>query len=170
MTDRQSTPTRTPWQPTRKFRSADEALARKVDTTSTPDGCHRFIGAHNRGGYGNLWAEGQMWAAHRLAWVLAHGPIPAGLRVCHKCDTPDCCRADHLFLGTAADNTADMVAKGRGKIGMLRLNAKLDPEKVREIRRLHGEGLHPREIAPRFGVHFMTIKYVVRGLTWRDVA
>jgi hypothetical protein len=170
VTNPESTPARTLTQPKRKSRTATEALARKVDTTSTPDGCHRFTGAHDRGGYGRIWAEGIWYLPHRLAWSLAHGPIPQGMRVCHTCDQPDCCRVDHLFLGTAKDNTADMVAKGRGKIGMLRLNAKLDPDKVREIRRLHSEGLHPREIAPRFGVHFMTIRYVVRGLTWRDVA
>lgn len=169
MTTPQSTPARNSTQPKRKSRTAAEALARRVDTTTTPDGCHHAIGKHDDNGYAYIWAEGRTWLAHRLAWTVKRGAIPGNLRVCHHCDTPDCCREDHLFLGTSLDNTADMIAKGRGKIGMLRLNAKLDPEKVREIRRLHTEGLHPREIAPRFGVHFMTIKYVVRGLTWRDV-
>jgi hypothetical protein len=68
--------------------------------------------------------------AHIIAWELATGaPVPPGMEVCHTCDTPACTRNDdegfyvvagkvlprrgHLFLGTHADNMADMCAKGR---------------------------------------------------------
>ena len=52
--------------------------------------------------------------AHRVAWELEHGK-PGKKFVLHKCDTPLCVRASHLKLGTAADNTRDMVAKGRAR-------------------------------------------------------
>lgn len=51
--------------------------------------------------------------AHRLAWTLFHGPIPDGMLVCHRCDVRPCFNPEHLFLGTAQDNTDDMIAKGR---------------------------------------------------------
>lgn len=77
--------------------------------------CWIWRGAVTGAGRGNLRYGNRNVQAHRLAWELAHGPIPAGMLVCHHCDNGLCCRPAHLFLGTYADNTADMLAKGRGR-------------------------------------------------------
>lgn len=50
-----------------------------------------------------------------MAWEQANGPISVGLFVCHRCDNPSCINIEHLFLGTARRNSADMVNKGRGR-------------------------------------------------------
>jgi hypothetical protein len=63
--------------------------------------------------YGSVRVNNAMRRAHRVAWELTYGPIPDGLKVLHRCDTPPCVRPDHLFLGTDLDNALDRNAKGR---------------------------------------------------------
>lgn len=43
--------------------------------------------------------------------------IPAGAQVQHTCDVRPCVNPAHLKLGTPADNTADMMVRGRGSAG-----------------------------------------------------
>lgn len=89
-------------------------LADRLALRLRPEGdCLVFTGTRSRQGYGSLRVAGAMIKAHRVAWELAHGQIPAGMAVCHRCDNPPCCNVAHLFLGTIADNNADRHAKGR---------------------------------------------------------
>lgn len=81
----------------------------------SPDGCWLWLGYRDRKGYGRLNIRGVPVLAHRFSWRLHHGSDPGSLLVLHHCDTPACINPEHLFLGTAADNTADMIAKGRGR-------------------------------------------------------
>lgn len=54
-----------------------------------------------------------MRRAHRVAYEVAHAPIPAGMVVMHSCDNPPCVRLSHLSVGTVQANVTDAIAKGR---------------------------------------------------------
>ena len=108
-------------------------------------GCWLFMGAINDFGYGivGLGPRGAgVDRAHRVAYRHFVGDTPAGLVVCHRCDVPSCCNPHHLFLGTHADNHADMDKKGRRSppprnlhdIGSRRYNARLTDGDVLSIR------------------------------------
>src|SRR5262245_33607729 len=63
-------------------------------------------------GYGQFqYSRANPRTAHRVAYELTYGPIPAGQEVCHRCDTPPCCNPDHLFLGSHHENMTDMADK-----------------------------------------------------------
>jgi hypothetical protein len=114
----------------------------KVDRSGGPDACWEWTSKSVKRSkcglaYGDFRvSRNKVIGAHRMAWELTNGPIPDGLCVCHKCDNPLCCNPSHHFLGTRADNVADMLAKGRKgvispegreKLRAERLGKKRDP-------------------------------------------
>lgn len=140
----------------------------KVDKTAS---CWLWTGATSRG-YGSL-ADGNGSAirAHRMSWVMANGPIPEGMHVLHRCDTPPCVNPDHLFLGTDATNVADRVAKGRSArlSGSAHPRARLSPRDVDGIRAAREDGASLAVIGRRFGVSKQHIARITSGASWSKV-
>ncbi len=127
----------------------------------------------NEFGYGRLHFNHRVIGAHRRSWQMNVGPIPDGACVLHRCDNPPCVRPDHLFLGTMADNSHDMHAKGRNRQpkGEQVKISKLTDEAVERIRRLHATGLiNAVELSRAFGVHNSNVYRVLSGERWGHVS
>jgi hypothetical protein len=107
--------------------------------------CLEWQAGRDKNGYGKHWLAGKTVRAHRVAWELAHGPIPDGMGVLHRCDNPPCVADEHLFLGTNQDNTADRDAKGRQARGDAN-GARLYPER---LSRGEAHSARLREVIPR---------------------
>ena len=152
--------------PGRPSRPVEERFWAKV-RKEPGDGCWLWTGSVTKK-HGQFWHEGAPKHAPRVAWELAYGEVPAGL-VCHRCDRPLCVRIDHLFLGTAADNTADMVAKGRASCGSRNGQARLTELEVVEIRDLYAAGHIQAEISRLYALSRQTIWDVVHRKSWRHV-
>lgn len=156
--------------------SPKQFLKRTVSRT-----CRIWMGATNEKGYGVLGVDGKTWKAHRYAWTMYRGPIPEGMCVLHKCDVPSCVRVRHLFLGTRAENNADMHAKGRGKNGPSQKetaayergeghhSAKLTEDTVRAIRGCYAAGERLVDIAAAFGTHSSNVHKIVNRKAWKHV-
>lgn len=142
--------------------------------------------------------RGGISLAHRMALESKVGPLPGGFFALHTCDVRNCVRNDeegvyvvrgivrvrwgHLFVGTRADNMADMSDKGRKGNGWTPENrhkmatgsrhgrSKLTEDAVREIRRLYATGkFKQRDLGAMFGVHAGTIGGITTGKEWRHL-
>jgi len=142
----------------------------KVNRT---DGCWLWTRQLNNQGYGCFTMRNPIGPrkyrpmyAHRIAWEWTHGPIPDGLNVLHRCDTPSCVNPAHLFLGTKGDNAKDRDEKGRVCRGESHADAKLTKEQVIAIR-LDNRLL--RLIAAEYGIGESAVSKIKLRVAWKHV-
>lgn len=138
-----------------------------------PNDCWLWLATKSRG-YGQFWlSHRHAELAHRVSWFLTYGVWPE-LNVLHNCpngDNPACCNPAHLWVGTHAENSADMLAKGREAKGEKNGLAKLveaDIPYIRERCRTGKRGVMT-ELATELSVTRALIGYVARGKIWKHV-
>ncbi len=162
-----------------------------------------WTGATDRKGYGKIGVptelpcKSKLLSVHRVAWGIADGkPIPPGLDVLHTCDIPLCVRNDergtyevdgkllprwgHLFLGTNAQNTHDMMAKGRDRMsgprapervlrGIDHPMASLTEEQVVWIRSRVASGYSQAGVARSIGKSTALVCLIVNRKIWQHI-
>lgn len=142
--------------------------------------CWEWQGAKTKAGYGQIgYGSRLVLYTHRVAYELMHGPVPVGRSVLHRCDNPPCCRPDHLYAGTQAENVADAARQGhmRRNISRDRLRAmsdkarvsnpgrkpRLTPAQVHVVHQRLNDGVRQATIAQEFGVGQATISNISKG-------
>jgi hypothetical protein len=136
---------------------------RRVEKT---DGCWIWTGGMTTSGYGAF----KKGYAHRFSLELRIGRVLSRKEfACHRCDNPRCVNPDHLFVGSALDNTRDMFAKGRDASGERKGTAKLKEADVLAIRSAAASGETHESIAARYVVCRRHISAIVSRRFWRHI-
>lgn len=115
-------------------------------------------------GYGCFTFKCRKYRSHRVAFFLTLGYWPKPFCL-HKCDNRVCCNQNCLFEGTPADNTDDMIRKGRGNAGK-HYNTSLSQRDIEQIIMLCNEGALQREVAKKFGISQPTVSGIVNRKHW----
>jgi len=157
-------------------RSSDLHLAERfwalVDIRNENE-CWPWLGTKSKKGYGKITYNGKpKKATHVLIYLTTGDWIEPGLCTCHHCDNPSCVNPAHIFIGTNADNVADMISKGRKAwaVGENVGSSKLTKQDVLEIRYLREvEKWKYRELSEKFGVSTSSIRSIVIGNAWKHV-
>lgn len=151
------------------------SIKAKLEAYSIPEpnsGCWLWLGTTIAFGYGRIWIDGIPKLAHRLAYEEYIRPIPDGLLVLHRCDTPLCINPNHLKLGTYQDNSDDVVQRGRHNSGLgeTARAAKITNEIVIAIASdLLKPGLTHAGIGENHGISGSLISAINSGRRWSHI-
>lgn len=103
---------------------------------------------------------------HRYIYEECFGPIPEGQIIRHKCDNPACINPEHLMTGVHEDNVRDRVDRNRSAKGVHNGRSKLNPEKVKEIRK---SDMTTVQLGRLYGVDRKVIYDIRKYKLWKDV-
>lgn len=118
--------------------------------------CWVWQGKLGNHGYGKVDVDERLLFAYNVVYEQERGPIPERLELDHLCRVASCVNPEHLEPVTHAEN----VRRGRA--------AKLDWDKVREIRRRAAAGEARRALAKEFGVSKITIHNIIHHKHWAE--
>lgn len=108
--------------------------------------------------------------SHRFSFEENHNVrLTSDQQVLHKCDNPACVRPSHLFLGTPATNSADMISKGRQNKGEQCHTVKITPGDVVAMRKAFKEGATLKQLAAKYPLNESSIWCALKGRSWKHI-
>jgi hypothetical protein len=134
-------------------------------------GCWIWTGKLSSVGRAVITLGARLHHAARFAYVAINDKPIGQMYACHSCDNILCVNPEHLWLGTAADNSQDMVRKGRQRDqrGVKHNLHVLDDNTVRAIRKELKEGKSIAVVSGMFGVSKHCVFCVKHRKTWSHV-
>lgn len=134
-----------------------------------PNGCRVWTGYFDRTGYAIIQHGGARRRVTRT--ILGLGSRNSTVAM-HSCDRPGCVEPSHLRAGTYAENSADMISKGRarGHAGSTNYFARLSESDIPKIREMYEGGMLQKEIAAAVGVSKSLISLILLGRIWKHVS
>lgn len=134
--------------------------------------CWEWRGYIGSRGYGQVRFDGKQHKAHRVV-AMIHGLIETlndapDNCVLHRCDNRKCCRPDHLFVGTRADNVWDMMDKGRHRV--VNANRKIPKDAIPVLVARNRAGDSITSLAKECGVARQTLSRCLRNAKREDRA
>ena len=149
--------------------SNPRARIKKIKYIINDKGCWVCVShakASHRGGYPVIKRFNRHMRMSRYIFELYNGYIDDKKYVMHTCDNPECINPKHLKLGTAWENTQDMIRKGRKPIGEKVPSSKLTERDVIDI---FNDSRGCTTIAKEYGVSKKTIYNIRHGKTWKHL-
>lgn len=136
-----------------------------VEKGDDPDDCWKWNRSTTfTGGYGRFFVDGKERSrpAHEVSYRIFIGPVPNGHEMRHnrRCK---CVNPLHLTTGTKDQNIHDQIKQGSSTRGERHGSSILTEEQVLYIR---SGSKSPRELATELGVHYNTVKHVLRKTSW----
>lgn len=149
-------------------KTSEERFWNRVKKDANEKGCWEWQGSTNEHGYGRVGYQNRYFKTHILSWFLTYGKMPEN-NLLHDCDNPPCCNPKHLHEGTKAQNSAEMVSRGRSAKGEKHSQARLTDEKVLDIRYKSKQGKTMNALAIEHQVSSSTISRVVNRQIWTHI-
>ena len=133
--------------------------------------CILWAGAINNKGYGVRTVDYKHWLAHRYSFHITHPKIDISKKlILHKCDVRNCVNPKHLFVGSAKDNTLDMIKKGRWKkpkynYGSKHHNSKLTEEQIKYLKKVYSRRVRGtiKQLTIQFGIDRHSVSRIAKN-------
>lgn len=143
------------------------SLEQLISQTKLENGCLIWQRGITPNGYAKVRYQGRSIGGHRLALFYTTGIW--GEVALHSCDIKACINPEHLSWGTPAENSRDMVIKGRSAKGEQIRQSKLNTDQVLQIKERLAKGESLRSIGKAFGVSKTLIRFISIGEYWGHV-